>query len=126
MYDPETHAVKSMSLLTLTLSAYPEIGSTEEARRASSVIIKHDPENRAVQNMSLFVLTLDTPVPESRPTVWDYDDLVHKPSIAGVELKGDLTYEDLGLPDFSEVPDEALSNEDLDEILDAVDRRIDG
>lgn len=37
--------------------------------------------------------------------VSDYDDIINKPSINGVELKGDLTFEDLGI---KEIPNSAI------------------
>ena len=37
--------------------------------------------------------------------VSDYDDIINKPSINGVELKGDLTFKDLGI---KEIPNSAI------------------
>jgi hypothetical protein len=79
----------------------------------------------SVRSLSVLTLTLDTPVPESRPSVWDYNTLINKPAIEGVELLGNLTLADFGIPDLTNVPTEPLSNSDLDEIIDAVDRSLD-
>lgn len=78
----------------------------------------YDSERNAVRSGNMFTLTLATPVATGGKEPGDYDGLENKPSINGVVLSGNLTLEDLGIPDLSNVPTEPLSNEDLDEILD--------
>jgi hypothetical protein len=62
------------------------------------------------QNDGRHTLTLATPVAKGTGT-GDYNDLINKPSIEGVELIGDLTWEDIGIPDCSM---KALTIEELD------------
>ena len=45
--------------------------------------------------------------------VSDYDDIINKPSINGVELKGDLTFEDLGIKEIPNSTIEEIARETL-------------
>ena len=75
----------------------------------------YNPDIHSVRSGNYHTLTITTPVAWSKePT--DYDNLTNKPSINGVELSGDLSFEDLGMPDFSDVPTQALSDDELEEI----------
>ena len=48
----------------------------------------------------------------------DYEVLKNKPSLGGVELDGDISLEDIGIPDdISDVPTEPLDQDDLDWIM---------
>lgn len=64
------------------------------------------------------IIQLETPEPvhEGGGTS-DYNDLINKPTINGVELSGDTSLEDLGIQPAGDYPSEPLSDEDLDEIL---------
>ena len=77
----------------------------------------YDPDMHSVRSGNLFTLTLTTPVPEGGKEPGDYESLYNKPRINGVELSGDLSLEDIGIPDLSNVPRQALSNEELEEII---------
>ena len=57
-------------------------------------------------------LELETPV-----AIVYYDEIHNKPTINGVEINGDLTLEDLGLPDFSDAALQPLTIDELEEIL---------
>ena len=74
----------------------------------------YNPDSYSVRSGNIFTLTLTTPVPEGSKEPLDYDNITNKPTINGVELSGDLTLEDLGLGD---VPTQALSSDDLDNII---------
>jgi len=75
----------------------------------------YNPDYNSVRSGNYHTLTLTTPVAQGKEP-GDYDKLYNKPKINGVELQGDLSFEDLGLPDLSNVPTEPLSKADLDEI----------
>ena len=75
------------------------------------------PDVHSVRNGNVFTLTLATPVPEVIQGSMDYEEMINKPSINGVVLSGDLTLEDLGIPDFSDVPNDALTDEELEAIF---------
>lgn len=77
----------------------------------------YNPDSHSVRSGNMFTLTLTTPVPEKEgKEPGDYEGLVNKPKINGVELVGDVSLEDIGIPDLSNVPRESLSNDELDEI----------
>ena len=71
--------------------------------------------NRARGN--IFILTLATPVVNKPGSPVDYNDLINKPKINGVELDGEVTLEDLGVQPAGNYPDEPLTAEDVDEII---------
>lgn len=78
-----------------------------------------DQSIRLVRSKNYHTLTLTTPVAiggggSSEPG--DYDGLTNKPSINGVILQGNLTWRDLGLPDYGDIPKQPLSNAELNEI----------
>lgn len=84
----------------------------------------YDPDIHSVRSGNLFTLTLTTPVPEGGKEPGDYNGLQNKPKINGVEVVGNMQWEDFGIPDLnqlpnnlSEIPSKALSNNDLDEII---------
>lgn len=79
----------------------------------------YDPDVHSVRSGNLFTLTLTTPVPEGGKEPGDYEGLINKPTINGVELSGDLTLEDLGIPSVDDVPTQPLSNEELDELIES-------
>jgi len=75
----------------------------------------YNPDIHSVRSGNMFTLTLTTPVPEKESKEpGDYDGLINKPSINGVELSGDLTLEDLGL---GGVPTTPLSQDDLNDLI---------
>lgn len=57
-------------------------------------------------------LGLETPV-----SIVYYEEVRNKPSINGIELVGNLTFEDLGFPDFSDAALQPLTTDELEEIL---------
>lgn len=72
---------------------------------------------KLTRNKNYHTLTLTTPVAVgggSEPG--DYDGLINKPKINGVTLQGNLTWKDLGLPEYEDIPMYPLSNEELEEI----------
>ena len=85
----------------------------------------YETDRYSVRSGNMFTLTLTTPVPEKESKEpGDYNGLENKPKINGVELIGDMTWEDFGLPDLSllpsdvsSIPDAPLSNDDIDNIL---------
>lgn len=79
----------------------------------------YDPDIHSVRSGNMFTLTLTTPVPEKEgKEPGDYEGLINKPRINGVELIGDVSFEDLGLPsDPSKIPTEPISNDELDELI---------
>lgn len=78
----------------------------------------YNPDTHSVRAGNMFTLTLTTPAPEhDGKEPGDYNGLSNKPKINGVELVGDLSFEDIGFPDISNVPTQPLSNEELDELV---------
>ena len=76
----------------------------------------YNPDIHSVRSGNYHTLTITTPVAIGKePT--DYNSLKNKPSINGIELIGNLSLEDIGIPDLSNVPKESLSNNDLDDII---------
>ena len=77
----------------------------------------YNPDTHSVKSGNIFTLTLTTPAPEHEgKEPGDYEGLTNKPKINGVELVGDLSLQDIGIPDLSNVPTNPLSNNELDEI----------
>ena len=78
----------------------------------------YNPDIHSVRSGNVHTLTIATPVAMSKEP-GDYNGLSNKPSINGVELVGDMTWEDFGLPDLSdlsEVPTKPLSSSELEQI----------
>ena len=74
----------------------------------------YNPDIHSVRSGNYHTLTLTTPVAQGKEP-GDYDKLENKPKINGVELIGDLSFQDLGLPENIEnVPTQALSNTELE------------
>lgn len=72
---------------------------------------------RLTRSKNYHTLTLTTPVAVgggSEPG--DYDGLINKPTINGVTLQGNLSWQDLGLPEYEDIPKQPLNNEELEEI----------
>ena len=84
----------------------------------------YDPDVHAVRSGNLFTLTLTTPAPEKDgKEPGDYEGLYNKPRINGVELIGNMTWENFGIPDLNllpsditELPTHPLNNNDLDDL----------
>jgi hypothetical protein len=76
----------------------------------------YDLEIHPMQSDNYYKLMLTTPVAIGSGSE-DYNVLRNKPRINGVELIGNKTLEAIGIPDLSNVPMEALSNEELDSIV---------
>lgn len=74
-----------------------------------------DSNIRIVRSKTYHTLTLATPVATGKAP-GDYDGLVNKPSINGVVLEGNKTWQDLGLPDYGAIPRTPLSVQELDQI----------
>jgi len=85
----------------------------------------YNPDNHSVRAGNMFTLTLTTPAPEhDGKEPGDYEGLLNKPRINNVEIIGNMQWEDLGIPNLndlpknlSQIPFEALTNDDLDEII---------
>ena len=77
----------------------------------------YNPDIHSVRSGNYYTLTLTTPVVKDGKEPGDYNKLANKPRINGVELIGDLSFTDLGMPDFAKVPDAPLSNNELDDII---------
>lgn len=87
----------------------------------------YNPDTQSVRKGNYYTLTLATPVATgSGGGTSDYEQLINKPVINDVEISGNLTLEDLGIPDLTDVPTECLSDDDLDDIIKSIDERIDG
>lgn len=74
---------------------------------------------RLTRSKNYHTLTLTTPVAmggggSTEPG--DYDGLINKPSINGVVLQGNLSWNDLGLPDYGDIPRQPLTTVELEEI----------
>jgi hypothetical protein len=74
-----------------------------------------------LDSTSTFNLTLETPAPEGTS---DYNKLINKPYINGVEIIGYMAWEDFGIPDLNDLPDDLtqipfapLTNEEIDAII---------
>jgi len=81
----------------------------------------YDSDIHSVRSGNMFTLTLTTPAPEKESKEpGDYEGLINKPRINGVELVGNITLEDLGFPSPEKIPEEPLSNDDLDNIIDNI------
>lgn len=76
----------------------------------------YDPDIHSVRSGNYHTLTITTPVAMGKEP-GDYENLKNKPTINGVEISGNLSLEDIGIPDLSDVPKEALSSNDLDNII---------
>ena len=84
----------------------------------------YNSERSSVRSGNMFTLTLATPVAIGKEP-GDYDGLTNKPKINGIELVGNMTWEDFGIPDLSQlptdlssIPTQPLSNNELDELTD--------
>ena len=95
----------------------------------------YDYDDTQVINGNTFVLTLDYPIVKDSGGggTNDYNELINKPSINGVELVGNKTSKDLNIDqeqglsdaDIDEIIQDAdepgrLTNEDIDEILNSI------
>ena len=78
----------------------------------------YNPDVHSVRSGNYYTLTLTTPIVKEGKEPGDYNGLYNKPRINGIELVGNVSFEDLGLPDFSELPTEPLSDDDLDNLID--------
>lgn len=77
----------------------------------------YDPDQISLRSEHMFTLTLSSPVAGGDiPDPEDYNSLKNKPSLNGVELIGDVSLQDIGFPDLSGIPREALTTIELDEI----------
>lgn len=78
------------------------------------------PDIKVRPSRNYHILTLTTPVAigggGGTGEPGDYDGLTNKPTINGVTLQGNLTWQDLGLPDYGDIPRQPLSNAELEEI----------
>lgn len=90
MYDSETHSKKRSTLLVLTLSdpVPGEVSPPQEYEEYTN------PEYNSRKKPTLFTLTLGVPIQPGRPPL-SYSDLVDKPSINGITLEGDYSFEEL-------------------------------
>lgn len=70
----------------------------------------YDPDITSVRSGNPHTLTLATPIVRDGGTL-DYNDLINKPRINGIELDHDISLESLGLPDGP------LTADDIDELI---------
>ena len=77
----------------------------------------YDVNTHSVRSGNTFTLTLATPVAQCGKEPGDYEGLINKPRINGIELIGNMTWEDFGLPNLEDVPYAPLSEQDLEEIV---------
>ena len=83
--------------------------------------MSYDPDIHSVRSGNYHTLTLTTPIVRDSKEPGDYNGLENKPRINNVELVGNLSLQDLGLPENIEnVPTEPLSNVDIDNIIDTL------
>lgn len=72
----------------------------------------------SVRSGNYHTLTLTTPIVHDGKEPGDYNKLENKPRINNVELVGNITFEDLGLPsNLEDVPTAPLSDTDLDDLI---------
>lgn len=71
-------------------------------------------DTHSVRSGNYHTLTLTTPVAMGKEP-GDYEGLTNKPKINGVELVGDVSLDQLGIPDS--VAKEPLTTTELDEIV---------
>lgn len=79
-----------------------------------------DYDNRSVRSGNYHTLTLVTPIVYDGKEPTDYDSLTNKPSLNGVELSGNLSLEDIGAQPAGDYASEALTPQDVDEIIDSL------
>jgi len=78
-----------------------------------------DIDNRSVRSGNYHTLTLVTPVADPKePT--DYNTLINKPSINGVELVGNMTLDDIGISSYEDVPKTSITPEEIDQIIEQI------
>ena len=78
-----------------------------------------DIDNRSVRSGNYHTLTLVTPVADPKePT--DYNTLINKPSINGIELVGNITLEDIGISSYEDVPKSSITSDEIDQILEEI------
>ena len=74
-----------------------------------------DVDHRSVMSGNYHTLTIQTPVADPKePT--DYNNLINKPSINGVELVGDVQIDAI-IKDYDKIPKAPLTNDDIDDIV---------
>ena len=76
----------------------------------------YDYHTTSVVNGNMHTLQLTTPLVRDGGT-GDYNQLINKPAINGVELVGELSLETLGVQPAGNYPNAPLSDEDLEELL---------
>jgi len=78
----------------------------------------YNPDIHSVRSGNYHTLTLTTPIVHDGKEPGDYNALENKPRINNVELIGNLSFEDLGLPfNIENAPTAPLSNTDLDTLI---------
>ena len=77
----------------------------------------YDANVHSVRSGNTFTLTLTTPVAQGGKEPGDYEGLINKPRINGIELVGDMTLEMFGLPNIADIPSAPLSEQDLEDII---------
>jgi hypothetical protein len=75
----------------------------------------------SVLNGNVHTVTLVTPLVKEPSSSVDYNEIKNKPSINGVELVGDLSFEELGIQPAGDYASEPLSAEDVDRIIDSLE-----
>ncbi len=76
----------------------------------------YKPDTQSIRKGNYHTLTLATPVATGGGTgTSDYEKLINKPVINGVEVVGNLTLEDLGIEGDASL--QPITIEELDEIL---------
>ena len=81
-----------------------------------------DYDNRSVRSGNYHTLTLVTPIVHDGKEPSDYNSLINKPAINGVELSGgNHSLEELGIQPAGDYASEPLTAEDIDRIIDALE-----
>ena len=80
-----------------------------------------DYDSRSVRSGNYHTLTLTTPLVYDSKEPSDYNSLLNKPRINGVELEGDISPEDIGLQPAGDYASTPLTPEDVDQLIDSLE-----
>ena len=69
------------------------------------------------ETISDFLDTQVARIDEALANLGDYDSLDNKPQINSVELTGNISLDDLGVQPEGDYPDDALTNNDIDNLI---------
>ena len=133
MYNPDTTAVRSGNEFTVSIlpPAQEEENKEEENPEDDTQEIDnhedlppYNPETTSVRSGNDFTLSLVTPIPGDKEP-GDYEGLINKPRINGVELFGNMEWEDFGIPNLNQLPADLstlpfypLTDDEIDDLTD--------